>query len=378
MKGTRKVMLVTHSLADGGTDRVAVHLANGISKERPVFLYQAALTCDPKISVANMLNKSVKHICARKNTIGRTRDLISTLPNIIKTINRENPDYIISTGNNNSLYTTIAHLLTIKKKRKLCIKITNPVNRTRGNFFNKKIRSWLYKVTFKSADQIWVLSESEKSILSNDFPKSSHKISIVKNPYISDIIINTNALRKKNNKSLNKKKIAINIGRIHFQKNIPLLINSWKILIDTWQDKENFPVLWLLGDGPDKMKIIDQISSLNLNEHIVLKGYQPDITFYLEQADIMVLSSDYEGLPAVVLESLATGMPVVSTNSFPAAKEILSDTQGCAVVPVGDAKALADAIYEALQSDRYQDALVKRALPYRIDDAVKSHLMRLD
>jgi glycosyltransferase involved in cell wall biosynthesis len=87
----------------------------------------------------------------------------------------------------------------------------------------------------------------------------------------------------------------------------------------------------------------------------------------------MVLSSDYEGLPAVVMEALACNVPVVTTESFFAARDLLGRSESCAVVPIGDAQALAAAIDRCLQAERTED-LCKIAEPYRVDSAVRAHI----
>jgi glycosyltransferase involved in cell wall biosynthesis len=105
-----------------------------------------------------------------------------------------------------------------------------------------------------------------------------------------------------------------------------------------------------------------------------MPGYVADIIPALRQSDLFVLSSDYEGLPAVIFEALASNVPVVTTESFFAARELLGDVESCAVVPIGDPQALAQAIDRCLASPASHADLRKLAEPYRIQPAIEAHV----
>src|SRR6185503_9029583 len=98
--------------------------------------------------------------------------------------------------------------------------------------------------------------------------------------------------------------------------------------------------LTILGDGPLRHSLEALARSLGIADRVDTPGYG-DVLPRLRQADLFVLSSDYEGLPAVVLEALASGVPVVTSDSFLAAREMLEGAPGCAVVPIRDPDALA-------------------------------------
>ncbi|MGN6590533.1 MAG: glycosyltransferase family 4 protein, partial [Sphingomicrobium sp.] len=85
-------------------------------------------------------------------------------------------------------------------------------------------------------------------------------------------------------------------------------------------------------------------------------------------------SSDYEGLPAVVLEALSNGLPVVTTDSFLAAHELLDGLTGCEVVPIRDPPALAAAIGRSLEAAPNGHDLREVAKPYRIEAAIAAHI----
>jgi glycosyltransferase involved in cell wall biosynthesis len=102
----------------------------------------------------------------------------------------------------------------------------------------------------------------------------------------------------------------------------------------------------LFGDGSCRAALLRQISAAELEGVFVLDGYRADLDRYLPRFDLVVLPSYTEGLPNVVLEACAAGVPVVATAAG-GTPEVLADGAG-ALVPPGDPEALAEGIVAAL------------------------------
>ena len=105
-----------------------------------------------------------------------------------------------------------------------------------------------------------------------------------------------------------------------------------------------------------------------------MPGFVKDISPYYQQADLHVLSSTGEGLANVIIEALAAGTPVVSTDCPSGPREILCDGQFGRLVPVGNAAALADAMAESLATKHDTAALIARAQDFSIDKATDLYL----
>jgi glycosyltransferase involved in cell wall biosynthesis len=108
-----------------------------------------------------------------------------------------------------------------------------------------------------------------------------------------------------------------------------------------------------------------------------MPGFVKDLTTYYQRADLHVLSSTGEGLPTVLIEALAAGTPVVSTDCPSGPREILSDGKFGSLVPVGDATALAAAMADSLAVTHDKAALKLRAQDFSIDKAVDQYLALL-
>ena len=103
-------------------------------------------------------------------------------------------------------------------------------------------------------------------------------------------------------------------------------------------------------------------------------GFVRDVATALHSADLFVLPSAYEGLPAVVLEAMAANCPVLSTDCFPAARALVGRAPGCAIIPNGDdAGSLAEQIDRHLGLERPTQlrAIAER---YSIGNGVLSHI----
>lgn len=133
--------------------------------------------------------------------------------------------------------------------------------------------------------------------------------------------------------------------------------------------------LVVLGDGPEHANLLSLAASLGVSERVAFPGYVSDITPWLAQARLFLLSSFYEGYGAVLIEALAAGRPVVSTDCGPAIGDLLNGIGSCAVAPVGDHVALGAALSRVL-SDTPPDprVLADTVAGYRIGPIAESYL----
>jgi glycosyltransferase involved in cell wall biosynthesis len=104
-----------------------------------------------------------------------------------------------------------------------------------------------------------------------------------------------------------------------------------------------------------------------------MPGFVEDPTPYYQHADLHVLSSTGEGLPTVIIEALAVGTPVVSTDCPSGPREILCHGEFGRLTPVGDAPAFAVAMAESLAATHDRVALRTRAQDFSIDKAVDQY-----
>jgi glycosyltransferase involved in cell wall biosynthesis len=110
--------------------------------------------------------------------------------------------------------------------------------------------------------------------------------------------------------------------------------------------------LVILGWGALQAELEAQVNELGLGDAVALLGYVENPYAYMARATTFVLSSAWEGLPTVLIEAMAIGIPVVSTDCPSGPAEILNHGKYGTLVPVGDSDALAQAIVEVLEGSR--------------------------
>jgi glycosyltransferase involved in cell wall biosynthesis len=362
-------MLVTHSLATGGTDRVAMYLANGFAQHIDTNLTHI-LWPSASSPLFEMLDPAVTTCGYFRESRGRTKDMIFSFAKFARTVRRAAPDIMLATGNNNAWYTGLAFAFNPNPNRKLYVKITNPVIRARGGALVNALRRAGYGLLFRQCAGILALSDGEARQLSGAFPQYASKIKVVENPYVTDEMLRIGTAREATSSATSKTVIAL--GRLHHQKNLPLLLRAWQKL------DRNDARLVLVGEGPDKPALEQLAQTLGIAGSVQFAGYQSDITPYLREAHILALSSSYEGLPAVVLEAMAAGCPVVATDCFPAARTLLGMAPLCHLVARDDIDGLAAALNAALSGPRTHADLALSAKPYQIAVAVKSHMQLMN
>jgi len=108
--------------------------------------------------------------------------------------------------------------------------------------------------------------------------------------------------------------------------------------------------LLLAGDGPLRACLADQIRRLGLGRNVRLLGPRDDIPSLLNAADVFAFPSLTEGLPNALLEAMAAGCPIVTTN-VPGCRDLIDHEQTGLVVPYGDVSGLATSILR-LMGDR--------------------------
>lgn len=147
------------------------------------------------------------------------------------------------------------------------------------------------------------------------------------------------------------------VGRLTEQKGYTYLINAVPHVL---RDLPNAR-FWIAGQGPLYTSLQQQVRNLGVESQVELLGNRDDIPALLDRTDLFVLPSVYEGLPTVVLESMARGVPVIATD-IPGTREIIRDRVNGWLIPARDPKALANAILQAVRNPQERAGMVRAAL----------------
>lgn len=169
--------------------------------------------------------------------------------------------------------------------------------------------------------------------------------------------------------SMSSTPLILAAGRLNPQKDFATLLHAVKKLLTTRQVR-----LAILGEGESRDEIAQLVRQLGISEAVHMPGYVDNPFAYMKAADVFALSSKYEGLPTVIIEAMACGCPVVSTDCPSGPSEILADGRFGELVPVGDSASLARAIERSLDSPVDQQQLTQRASDFGIERSTAGYL----
>ena len=172
--------------------------------------------------------------------------------------------------------------------------------------------------------------------------------------------------------------VILGVGRLVRQKDFATLVRAFA-LVRARRDAR----LLILGAGDPREAETERelralIAALGLGSDVDLPGWVDNPVAYMTHADVFALSSAYEGFGNVVAEALAVGTPVVSTDCQSGPAEILEGGRHGRLVPVGDPRALADAILQTLAAPPDGARLRRRADRYRTERIVDEYLAVVD
>lgn len=135
-------------------------------------------------------------------------------------------------------------------------------------------------------------------------------------------------------------RVVLAAGRLAPQKGFDLLVEAWRPVADEHPDWE----LHIYGRGPLEAQLRDQIEAAGLTGRVVLRGFAPDLHARLQQASAFVLSSRFEGLPMVLLEAMACGLPVVAFDCPTGPRQVIRDARSGLLVPRESVPDLSEAL----------------------------------
>lgn len=365
----RRVRFVIHSFDRGGSGRVAGHLARGFSDaglDVGIVAFRRGGEIEADVEAIAGAGVDFSYLGGSPGI--RPLDLAVGLPRLVGFLRRERPDVVIAAANNVALPTALAFRLAGLPDARLYLKTTNPVAHSRHRGPAAALRRLGYRLAFTRADGVWALSSDETAELVRAFPRHAGRFRPVANPYVTPDMLGT-ADGRPDRSRIGRRVVAV--ARLEPQKRLHLLIKAFA------QVRVPDAELVILGEGSERPRLEALVRTLRVGHRVSLPGHVLDVGSILRASDLMVMTSQYEGLPAAVLEAMAANCPVLSTDCFPAAQSLLADAEGCAVIADTAPEPLARQIEDALRQVR-PDGLRDVAKRYTIEAGVASHLAAID
>ncbi|HIE44856.1 MAG TPA: glycosyltransferase [Flavobacteriaceae bacterium] len=197
---------------------------------------------------------------------------------------------------------------------------------------------------------------------------------VVYNPFdLKDIALKKNVCQDMKFDFKNNIKYIISVGRLIPLKRNKDLINAFYIL---QKDDSNLELIFL-GDGILKKKLQKICQDLNISKKVYFLGNVRNPFFYLNNSDLFVMNSEIEGFPNVLVEAMACGLPVISSNCKSGPKEILENGKYGLLYPVGNVNILIEKmqiyLYNNLNKSILKENNFKRVKDFNINKILKEY-----
>jgi len=228
--------------------------------------------------------------------------------------------------------------------------------------------------TYPDADAVVAVSEHVANDLVCSIGLDRQSVSTVYNPVVDD------TLRTRAHQALahpwftpGAAPVVLSAGRLTEQKDFATLLHAFARLRAVREAR-----LVILGEGRLRKKLEALAEHLGIRADVDLPGFVENPFKYMARASVLVLSSRYEGLPGVLIQALACGCPVISTDCPGGSREILAEGRYGTLVDVGDTAGIAAAILETLDNPTPTDRLRQRADDFTVAHSVSNYLELLD
>lgn len=340
-----KIAFYMASFEGGGAERNAIILANYLLQQgyRMQFWVRrdaGALKSevDPRIEVRLI------------PTIGRLR----STGNYVRLLRAERPDTLLVTAAMLDGFVPVIAKLVARVPTRLAIHNNNYWSQALQKeppFSRRRLLAiWGSRLLYPRADAILSVSRGVAEDVARVLRIPVTRIHIVYNPTI------TPELFQKADEPVShpwfetgNPPVILGVGRLEYQKGFDTLLRAFALV-----RQRQLSRLVILGKGSLRESLYDLATELGVREWVDLPGFDPNPFRYMRRAGVFVLSSRYEGLPNVLIQSLACGCPVVSTNCPSGPDEILDGGKYGELVPVDNPEAMAEAIVRVLNGERKQ------------------------
>ena len=333
----KKILFYINTIDCGGAERVMTNLSRQFAKAG----YSVIFATSYQVETEYKLPNSVTRLNIGDSSLNRTRIYknILLLHRLRKIIKEEKPELLITFLAEPNIRGLLA---TMGLSTKTLISVRSiPEMEYRG-----AIRGLLAKLLLPRADGcVFQTKEAMKW-----FPKRLQKKSrVIMNPINSDYY---DVVRNPQNN------LIVTCGRLSEEKNYQMLIRAFSKVSNIIGDAK----LFIYGKGNQEPELQMLIDELELSDKAFLKGQTNDVKVALSEADLFVLSSDYEGLPNALMEAMAVGVPCISTDCHCGGpREIIEDGINGFLIPVNEEEALVSAIINLLSDSQAKNMVSEKA-----------------
>lgn len=357
---TSKISIFLPSMGGGGAEKVMLHLARGFAERG----------FDVDLVLSKAVGPYLSEIPPRVFVVdlGASR-VVASLPGLVRYLRRERPQTLLSALSHANVIAILAQRIA---RAGTHVVISEHAVLSDASFHANSLRGYwmplLMRLTYSWADRVVSVSNGVANDLARVINLPLKCIDVIYNPVV------TPELLEKAEEPLehpwftpHQPATIIGLGRLAAEKDFPTLLRAFAKV-----RKMRLARLMILGEGEKRAELLALIRELGLANDVALPGFVSNPFPYLRHAAIFVLSSRAEGFGNVLVEAMACGASVVSTDCPGGPAEILENGKWGRMVPVGDVDALARAIEAGLDNPGSDSR--ERGKYFSLDRAVDSYL----
>lgn len=329
----RHIAIYLPSLRGGGAERVMVNLANGF----------AARGHRVDLVLVKAEGPYLAEVSDKVNVIDLDRKgALASLWPLRRYLRRERPDAMLSALYHANLIAILARALGGTKTR-LVVSERNSLSGLQGGVAGAVFR-YLIKHLYRRTDGIVAVSRGIADELVSELGLPPERITAIPNPIDVERIAALASERPVHPwLAPDAPPVILAVGRLERQKDYPTLLAA----IAQIRARREMRLI-ILGEGSLRPQLEQCIAEAGLQDIVMLAGFQSNPFGWMAASKVYVLSSRHEGFPNSLIQAMACGARLVSTNCPTGPDEILEGGKWGRLVPVGDADALALALTEAL------------------------------
>lgn len=343
----------------GGAQRVIVNLVQGMAER--------GIRVDVVLASATGVFLNQLPSGVRVVDLGANR-LIKSLAPLAGYLRRERPRVLVSSMSHANLIALWAGRLA-GSRTPVMVTVHNTMSESTRGRLGGVLEPKLLRLFYPWAASIVAVSRGAADDLARTTGLPRDRVQVVYNPVITPAVMAT-ARRVPDHPwfAPGEPPVVLGVGRLTPQKDFPTLLRAFADV-----RRRRAVRLMILGEGEERPRLEALADELGIRADLGLPGFRDDAMAYMARSALFVLSSVFEGLPTVLIEALASGTRVVSTDCPSGPREILQDGRLGALVPVGDHRALAEAMLATLALPTEQVSSETLA-PFTREAAVDNYL----
>ncbi len=274
---------------------------------------------------------------------------------------RQKVDVVFASGNTYAIVAVAMKLLLGRRCPPIAIKLSNDLYRKDMIAPYRAAYHWWLRVQGRRLDHFVGMAQPMRAEIAELLHVADERITIIEDPSLEEAQFA--ALSSLPRVSGPRPPHYIAVGRLAVQKNFPLLLRAFAQMGDPAAR------LTILGEGAERARLERLAAQLRIADQLRLPGHVADPLPYYAAASAFVLASDYEGVPAVVIEALAAGMPLVATRCSTSLPGLLGHGKFGQMVDVGDERSFTAAMQSVLTMPFDPAAARVAAAPFRVSQA---------